>query len=92
MKYTIRQLNFPTDGSLSSQKITLHQFNSDRKAIEHAQKLKAREYNKFNTVELLDDDMNEIQLPNSGMRTLFMFMLIVISAVSVIGLIAWIVL
>lgn len=89
-RYTIRQMNFPTDGSKSTEKLSALLFSNDESAINHARLLKAREYNKFNTVELLDDDMNEIQLPNSGMRTLFI--LIVISAVSVIGLIAWVVL
>jgi hypothetical protein len=87
--YTIRQMNFPIDGSAATQKITQHQFNSNLEAMTHAQKLHARNYNKYNTIELLlDENMNEVQLPNNGMRTLFI--LIAISALSVIGLIAWV--
>ena len=86
--YTIRQMNFPIDGSAATQKITPMQFNSAIEAMHYTQKLHARTYNKYNTIELLDENMNEVQLPNSGMRTLFI--LIAISALSVIGLIAWV--
>jgi hypothetical protein len=105
MKYTIRQINFPTNGSKSAQKLTTIELDSHADAIIYARWIRAKEYSKYNNVELFDDEMCEIHVPDTSMRTLYTSMitlfisiatsalsviLIATSALLIIGLIEWV--